>query len=73
MERKLLWNDSNIEVVKVQDKWYALNGWNGERYLHCWETDEQTFATNNEQEYELQPIYAEDADGNFEIVDYKII
>ena len=31
-----LWNDKNIEIVEVNGEMYALSGWNGEKYYHCW-------------------------------------
>lgn len=70
---KNLWNNKEIEVVKIDGRWFALYGWNGEMYSHCWEVDENTFALKNEQEYEIIPVYKENADGDFEIIDYKIL
>lgn len=34
------WSDKSIEVVEIDGKYIALSGWNGERYLDCWEVGE---------------------------------
>ena len=30
------WSDDNIEIVEINGNLYALYGWNGEEYNHCW-------------------------------------
>lgn len=66
-----LWN-YDIPIVEIDGKKYALYGWNGEKYLHCWECKD-TFTEVDGTEYEVKPIYAEDSNGEFEIVDYEVI
>ena len=80
MNIKRLWDNKEIEVVEINGRWFALSGWNGEVYLHCWETDEQTFDIEDDQEYKIKPIYQgigePDEDGDFEqydVVDYEIM
>ena len=31
------WNDKSIDLVKIDDKVYALYGWDGEEWADCWE------------------------------------
>ena len=30
------WFESDIDVVEIDGNLYALNGWNGEKWAHCW-------------------------------------
>lgn len=62
------WSDDSIEIVKINDKMYALYGWNGERYLHCWECIDR-FTVVDDKEYEIRPIY----DSSDEIIDFEVI
>lgn len=68
--------NKEIEIVEINGKWYALNGWNGEVYTDCWETEEPTPGTacnvidNN---IEIRPIYKEIEEDNFEITGYEVI
>ena len=78
MENKKHWNNQNVEVVKVGTRYFALDGWNGERYYNCWEVDEKTFKISNAV-FILEPVYEgvgePDQDGDYveyKIVDYKI-
>lgn len=61
------------EIVEINGKRYALYGWNGERYLHCWEVDEIGFYVEDGKEYEIMPIYEEIDEDEFEITGYEII
>ena len=63
------WNDNSIELVEINGKIYALYGWNGEEYLHCWECADRYTAVDDGIEYEIKPIYNED----YEIIGYEII
>ena len=63
------WSDSNIELVKINGKIYALDGWNGEKYLHCWECIDRFTAADDNAEYEIRPIY----DSSDEIIDFEVI
>jgi len=51
------WFESNIDIVEIDGELYALNGWNGEKWVHCWKCfDSHTQALEN-KEYEIAPIY----------------
>ena len=63
------WSDSNIELVKIDGKIYALDGWNGEKYLHCGECIDRFTAADDNIEYEIRPIY----DSSDEIIDFEVI
>ena len=80
MKVKRLVGSKETEVVEINGRWFALVGWNGERYIHCWETDENTFALDSDKEYEIQPIYQgvgePDEDGDYlqyEVIGYEIM
>ena len=80
MEIKKLWNNNDIDVVKINGRWFALSGWNGEIYVNCWETDENTFYLEDGKRYDIKPIFKgvgePDEDGNFEeyeIVSYELL
>lgn len=75
MERKRLWNNNNIEVVKIDNCWYALDGWNGEKFTDCWETDENTISIDNDTIYEAIPLYSyvdNEEPCEWEIIGYDI-
>ena len=63
------WSDNSVELAKINGKIYALDGWNGEKYLHCWECVDRYEAVDDGIDYEIEPIYS--CDG--EIVGYEII
>ena len=33
------WNDKDIEIYKIDNRNIALNGWNGEKFVDCFELD----------------------------------
>lgn len=53
------WTDSsNIDVVEIDGSLYALDGWNGEKYGHCWKCkDRFTADPDDDGEYEIAPVY----------------
>lgn len=64
------WSDSDIPIVKIDDKLIALYGWNGELYTECWKVID--FKDNKgwvagEDTWCAKPIY----NGN-EIVGYDL-
>lgn len=67
--------NSDIELVKVNNKIYALNGWNGEAYIHCWECIDKYTATTDKIEYIIFPIYQNDENDNmnYKIIDYIVL
>lgn len=62
------WSDNDIELVKINGKIYALCGWNGEKYIHCWECFDRFSIVDGNIEYEIKPIYNSDGSIDFEIV-----
>ena len=64
----------NLEVVKIDPKILALDGWNGEKWHKCFELDPFYFLPLDDKNYyTIEPIYEEDESGNFNIVDYKLL
>ena len=51
------WSDTDIDVVCIEGSLYALNGWNGEKYLHCWKCVDRFTADADGKEYEVTPYY----------------
>ena len=78
------WNSDN-EIVNIDGTLYALNGWNGEKYLHCWKCIDEFTADSDDKEYEIRPVYDwnlwneednefQDAEGNSVdgIIEYEV-
>lgn len=61
-----LWNDGRyyetIDVVEIGGRLFALDGWNGERFLHCWECVHTNAAMLDGIEYEIRPVYRFDVE-----------
>ena len=51
------WAGSDIDVVEIDGSFYALDGWNGEKYLHCWKCIDRFTAAPDGEEYEIRPVY----------------
>lgn len=68
------WANKDIELVSIDGKVYALNGWNGDKYISCWECtgDHYLDFAEDGREYEIKPIYQEDENGDFEIIGYEV-
>ena len=66
--------NKDIEIVEIEGKLYALSGWNGESYGHCWECIDKYNAAPGNDEYDIKPIYEpdENEDGCFDIIGYEI-
>jgi len=70
-----LWNDKEIDIARIDGRFFSLYGWNGEEYLHCWEVkDEKGLDKVSDDEYEIKPIFSETEDeyGNFDLIDFEI-
>lgn len=71
------WMDTDIQIVEIDDDLYALNGWNGETYGHCWKCIDRFTADPDGKEYEIRPVYDwerwNEEDGAFEDEDGTII
>lgn len=61
------WNEKNIEIYKIDNRNIALYGWNGDRYLHCFEVNEKLDKILKD-EIEVLPIY-----DDLKIIDYIIV
>ena len=70
-----LWNEINIEIVEIDGKMYALHGWNGEYYGHCWEVLDKHGhdKPDTDVEYSIIPIYEDGEDGDFTVIGYELI
>ena len=74
------WNDSNLEMVKLNNEWYLLDGWNGERYTKCWKYSDRHGKNRSDNElYDLTPVQVgegdPDDDGDYlqyETIGYEI-
>lgn len=51
------WQDTDIRIECINGALYALNGWNGEKYLHCWKCIDRWTAADDDTEYEITPVY----------------
>lgn len=77
MERKVVglwWNDEDVEVVKIDGKSIALDGWNGELFTECWEVEKIILGHAYgvvKDGLQVKPLYHEDTDGDFEIIGYE--
>lgn len=70
------WWTGDIEVVEVEGRMIALDGWNGETYTDCWEVEE----IKNDTAYgvkvdglQVRPVYQEVDDGEFELKGYELV
>ncbi|MFS0643732.1 hypothetical protein [Siminovitchia sp. 179-K 8D1 HS] len=64
------WANREIELIKIDGKVYALDGWNGEKYLDCWECIGDEYMEVGEQ-YIITPII-EVFDDEFKTVKYEV-
>ena len=46
----------------------TLYGWNGEKYIHCWECIDKFSIVDSRVEYEIKPIYNSDGSIDFEVI-----
>lgn len=71
----MLWmNNPYIEIVEIEGEFYALYGWNGEEYLHCWKCLDAFTAAPDGKEYEVREICSEEENefGCFDILGYEV-
>ena len=67
------WADSDIELVRLSDgNVYALNEWNGEIYGDCWKCTGDDLMTASSEKFVLRPVYEEDENGDYTVVDYEV-
>lgn len=56
MEIKYYWNNGDVPMVQINEKLFALYGWNGETWLRCWECLDKWTAAS-EKTFEIRPVY----------------
>lgn len=66
------WHDRDIDLVDIEGTVYALNGWNGEKYLNCWVCTGEDLMDANEKEYGITPIYNNNEEDP-ETIGYEVI
>lgn len=70
--RQTWWNDKNIPIVQIDNRYFCLAGWNGEAWFDCWETSDG-FDVQSEG-FTIKPIYYHDEiNDEFDIIDYDLI
>ena len=62
------WMNGDIAVVKIGNRFFALNGWNGTDYGHCWECKNRWTAMDD-KEYTLKPVYYYETDAGVALMD----
>lgn len=68
---------AGIETVKLGGKWYALSGWNGEKYYDCWEIEFSGYVGSpiSDETFILEPVEIPvgepDEDGDY--IQYDVI
>lgn len=66
------WANKEIELIEIEGNIYALDRWNGEEYINCWKCEGEDHMEASEEKYIIRPIYKE-IEGEYEIVDYKVL
>ncbi len=51
------WIDTDIDVVEINGEFYALHGWNGEKYTEAWKCIDRFTAAEDSKKYEVKPVY----------------
>lgn len=71
-----LWNNIEIEIISDGNRYFILDGWNGELYCNCTEcVDSKGFdLLNPKKEYIFRPIYKEHEiiGKEYEIIGYEM-
>ena len=69
-----LWNNKEIEIIEHNGEFFALNDWNGEKWLNAWKVKDKNGydILENGKKYEVTPIYKEIAEEEFEIIGVEI-
>jgi len=67
------WQDTDIDIAFIDMALYALSGWNGEKWCHCWKCkDRFTADSDDDREYEVVPVYKEIAEDEYEVTGYEV-
>ena len=67
-----LWNDRSVEIVEIEGNYYVLDRWNGEEW-DGWRVEDKRGYEATDEEATIKPIYEEDEDGDFYIIDYVLL
>lgn len=51
------WNSKEIDLVDIGGVVYALNKWNGESFLDCWECTGEQLMDAGDRRYTIKPLY----------------
>lgn len=70
--KTIYWQDTDIRIECIEGALYALYGWNGEKYLHCWKCIDRFTADPDGREYEVTPVYTEVDEDEYEITGYEV-
>lgn len=73
------WN--GVEVVEIDGRYFALDGWNGEIWGKCWKVipaenlDDVFDDAGGKANIIIRPIYSDTQNDNdgFDIIDYKVV
>ena len=66
------WNNKDIELIEIDDKVYALNGWNGESFLDSWKCTGDYDMDASDERYVIKPISKENEHGEFYTEGYDV-
>lgn len=66
------WSNDNIKLVEIDEKIYALYGWNGEQYCDCWQAVGEYNTESSKDNYILTPIYQKKEGDDYLIIGYDI-
>lgn len=56
------WNNGDVPMVEIDERLFALHGWNGEVWLRCWECLDKWTAAS-EKTFEIRPIHRFEIEG----------
>lgn len=60
------------EIIKLEDdRMFALNGWNGEKWFDCWQVDDR-FTAMNDEKINITPVYQLNDNDEDEIFAYIV-
>lgn len=69
------WNDKEIEIFEIEGRPIALSGWNGEKYMDCWEVNEMIDGVGFDikvDNLEVVPEYEQVDDDEYELIGYRL-
>lgn len=66
------WNDKELSVYEIDGIKIVLNGWNGDKWMNCFELAENEIDVIKEG-IEVRPEYKELKNGDFELINLIIL